>query len=206
MEKNLDDLPDIIDLLLSFAFLGHYCDNQSDITKRVLYDAGKTCSISLGLQLFRKNNYKLVRFQTAKKKVNMYEVTDFVDRLSDRKEDWAKFQLLRSCFESENGVELPSKFCDRDERERHFFTAATLMFRNEEAATQRGRRSLRLGSASGVRVRHRVAGAVEARALPRPLGGEGRLAAGVPEAPALHGRRCGVPGDRQHYSEVRSSG
>ena len=49
MEKNLDDLPDIIDLLLSFAFLGHYCDNQSDITKRVLYDAGKTCSISLGL-------------------------------------------------------------------------------------------------------------------------------------------------------------
>ena len=53
MEKNLDDLAEIVDLLLSFAFLGHYCDTQSEITKRVLYDAGKTCSIFWCVQRFR---------------------------------------------------------------------------------------------------------------------------------------------------------
>ena len=63
----------------------------------------------------------------------MHGVTDFVDRFSDRQEDWTKFQLLRSCFQSEKGVELPSKFCDRHESERNIFTAATLMFRNKEA-------------------------------------------------------------------------
>ena len=42
MERNLGDLSaaDIVDLLLSFAFLGHYPDAESKIAKTVLYDAG----------------------------------------------------------------------------------------------------------------------------------------------------------------------
>ena len=42
MERNLGDLSaaDIVDLLLSFAFLGHYLDAESKIAKTVLYDAG----------------------------------------------------------------------------------------------------------------------------------------------------------------------
>merc|ERR1719331_1380573 len=73
MERNLGDLSaaDIVDLLLSFAFLGHYPDAESNIAKTVLYDA------------------------------------DFVERVSSRKEDWAKFQLLRSCYQSEKSAQLP---------------------------------------------------------------------------------------------------
>ena len=43
MERNLDyfSAAEIVDLLLSFAFLGHYSDTESNIAKTVLFDAGK---------------------------------------------------------------------------------------------------------------------------------------------------------------------
>lgn len=73
MERNLDGFSaaEIVDVLLSFAFLGHYPDNESEIAKRVIYDP------------------------------------DFVERVSVRKEDWEKFQLLRGCYQSEKGAQLP---------------------------------------------------------------------------------------------------
>ena len=51
MERNLDDFPaaEIVDLLLSFAFLGHYPDEESLIAKKVLFDAGNTNAISCPL-------------------------------------------------------------------------------------------------------------------------------------------------------------
>ena len=43
MERNIDDLSaaEIVDLLLSFAYLGHYPEAESQIAKTVLFDGGK---------------------------------------------------------------------------------------------------------------------------------------------------------------------
>ena len=43
MERNMDELSaaEIVDLLLSFAYLGHYPEAESVIAKTVLFDGGK---------------------------------------------------------------------------------------------------------------------------------------------------------------------
>ena len=77
-------------------------------------------------------------------------------------------------------------------------------FRNEKAAVRLRRRRRR--PEGGFRDRRRLTGVVQAGGPPRALGGQERVFAGIPEAPALHGRRRGVPVERQRHFEVSSRG
>ena len=106
MERNIDELSaaEIVDLLLSFAYLGHYPEAESGIAKTVLFDGGKHLQ------------HTEVRGQHAQNKSNGDAVADFIERLMGRKEELAKFQILRNCYQFEKNAQLSSKYATSDRR------------------------------------------------------------------------------------------